>query len=235
MKKIILSILIITALFSTQIASAAFTDVDDSTPYRIAIDWLETNGVVEGYEDGTFKPLQEINRAEFLKMIYTTIGYSESSADVELPFPDVPEDEWYTIFVKEAYKTDVINGYPDGNFRPENPINKVEALKIVMNAFFGVEELYGDGENYEPCHTDLTENIYLDTNEWYWDYVYVADNLCIIPVDMVLGMQVYQFRPDTNLYRGQMAEFIYRAKTVKDWGVDDEYTPYSTQLAPSDL
>lgn len=217
-------------LLFSQVTYAAFSDVTNDTPFNIAIDYLERNKVVEGYQDGTFRPNQEINRVEFLKMIYATIGYNESASElVDLPFPDVADDEWYTIYVQEAYRNYVIDGYPDGTFQPENSINNVEALKIVMNAFFDVDELHADGD-YEPCYDDLTENTNIDEDQWYWKYMSVADSLCIIPEEMADGL-----RPANELQRGQMAEFIYRAKTVQDWAEGSEYTPYSTQLAPSDL
>ena len=70
MKKILLIPAIIIALSAGQAAHAAFPDVSESTDYAGSIEWMNENGVIQGYPDGTFKPDKCVNRAEFLKMMY---------------------------------------------------------------------------------------------------------------------------------------------------------------------
>jgi hypothetical protein len=75
MKKHLIHILIILFLSTSFTTFAVFTDVDENLyPFHISITWLEEQGVVEGYSDGTFRPHNNVNRAEFLKMLYETIG-----------------------------------------------------------------------------------------------------------------------------------------------------------------
>lgn len=200
---------------------ASFPDVSSDHENAEAIAWLKAEGVVQGYTDGSFKPDKLVNRAEFLKMLYETIGME--GHEPVLSFPDVPANEWYTKYVKEAFYTKVAVGYDDGYFRPENNINFVEAVKVVMNGFFDVDDLYGDGDNYAPCDEDLTDYDDIDTSAWYWKYLYVADERCILDFGHS-AIGVWGLDPGMYITRADMAELLYRAhnQQEKDMEGDDE-------------
>lgn len=227
MKKIINLILAAILLGSTPVF-AGFSDVSNykENTFTQFINWLEDQGVVQGYSDGTFRPGNYINRAEFLKMLYGTIGMSDSKA--VLPFPDVPLSEWYTKYIREAYATGVVQGYPDGYFRPENYINFAEALKIVMNGFFDVNGLYGDGVDYDSCGVSLDSYSGVNTSAWYWKYIHVADELCMLKYDLSSNVWEYQggdpvpylvdYNPGAYITRADMAALLFIAKAVKDNG-----------------
>ena len=110
----------------------AFSDVSTSTSYKTAIEALQTKGVIEGYADGTFKPASTINRAEFLKIVLES--QDRTSIDGSNCFPDV-RDEWYAKYVCTAKEEGVIEGYPDGLYKPDQNINFVEATKILSLAY----------------------------------------------------------------------------------------------------
>lgn len=108
-----------------------FSDIAQSHPYHDAISWGKQRKVLQGYADGSFRPDRSVNRAEFLKIIL------EADPNVDLTkaldptgFPDVDETAWYAPYVRYAKKFGIIEGYPDGTFRPEQTINFAEALKI---------------------------------------------------------------------------------------------------------
>ncbi len=127
--KVLSSIAIITIL-SSQTALAAFIDLNQSHTNYDAITYLEENNILNGYPDGTFKPDNSVNRAEFLKIILE--GSSITLDETEnTPFSDVNHSAWYAEYIKKAYKEGWVVGYSDGTFRPEQTINKVEALKIL--------------------------------------------------------------------------------------------------------
>ncbi len=126
---------------SSLTASAGFSDIY-SSPYLFAISEFEQNGIINGYPDGTFRPEANIKRAEFVKILLEATDFDGSvDSNVSLPFSDVDESQWYAPYVKEAYRLGVVNGYPDGTFRPNANINIAEAYKIVMATFFNVESI----------------------------------------------------------------------------------------------
>lgn len=228
MKKFLL-LGLVAALTMSQIAFASFTDVPTSNSYYQSINWLENNGVVEGYSDGTFKPLNNVNRAEFLKMLYETIGMVDRYVD--LNFPDVPANEWYTEYVRQAYASGVVDGYPDGTFKPANAINYVEAIKIVMNGFFDVDKMYEELD-YTPCYADLSS--LASSDDWFVPYVLTAEHYCIIPQGLLTGY--YPFNPAGFVTRGDMADFLYRAKAVMDnFDKINLYPLYSDEIEPADI
>ena len=165
----------------------AFVDVQQHR-YAAAIDYLREKGIVQGYDDGTYKPDNTINRAEFMKIVMGEKYSDELSSDLADCFDDVGKD-WYAAYVCLAKNKGVISGYPDGEFRPAQNISFVEAAKILAN-------VYG---------LDLGE----DGSNWYEKYVEALQENGYIP-DSVNALS----KPIT---RAEMAELIWRIKEqVKD-------------------
>ena len=94
-------------------------------------------GIIEGYPDGTLRPNQPINRAEALKILLLTANADRILADLGSPdlphalFPDVPTNAWFAGYVVKGQALGLIEGYHDGTFRPEQPITRAEAAKII--------------------------------------------------------------------------------------------------------
>lgn len=101
--------------------------------FQEAIEYLYTNDIIEGYPNYTFIPDGDINRAELVKiLVASNFELAEYSAFVgQSCFPDVSADEWYAEYICFAKSRGIIQGYPDGNFMPENNVNLVESLKII--------------------------------------------------------------------------------------------------------
>lgn len=136
MKSIILLIL----FFLLYSQSSAFSDTQDSE-YESSIQSLKSQDIVEGYEDGTYRPDQNINRVEFLKILLES---NNDELDIhnrfiahDLPdyYSDTPFGVWYGIYVVAASELGIVEGYPDGTFRPGNSINYAEASKIIVETF----------------------------------------------------------------------------------------------------
>ncbi len=122
---------LLTSLIPSFTANAAFSDVDDSHPYREAISTLSTLKVINGYEDGTFAPDKDISRAEFTKMIVYMLGLGNLTTPITT-FDDVPQTHWANANIKTAYDLEIINGFDDGSFRPDQPVTYEQALKMVV-------------------------------------------------------------------------------------------------------
>ena len=103
-----------------------------NTPNKDAILTLNKLGILKGYEDGTFKPYKEINRAEALKIILeSTKLIDKKTKDSKIEFTDVNEKDWYYKYVKKAYELEIVKGYEDGTFKPGQTINLAEMSKIL--------------------------------------------------------------------------------------------------------
>ena len=106
-----------------------YTDVARDAWYNNAISTLSNIGIIDGYEDGSFRPNSPITRAEFTKIAVSFFEYAD--IEYEGTFSDVAEGRWYTQFVAAAVEMGLIEGYPDGTFRPDASITRAEACTIV--------------------------------------------------------------------------------------------------------
>src|SRR3989344_1465078 len=114
----------------SQRTGAAFYDTETHL-YKDAIHYVQDQGSVRGYPDGTYRPDQPINRAEFVKIIVESAFPGSIGADC---FPDV-RDQWFAPFVCTAKDKGFVGGYPDGTFKPDRRVNFAEAAKIIVTGF----------------------------------------------------------------------------------------------------
>ncbi len=164
--------------------SKFFSDVPATHPNAEAIAYLKASGIVEGYADGTYGPDATINRAEFIKIFMKSVIVDTGKMCKQIPFSDVSGMEWYGQYIYSARCHGIIDGYPDGTFRPASNINFVEAAKILVRVFIGDTEA-------DPV--------------WYKPYVEKLSSLNAIPRHIMTFAQ--------PITRGDMAEMIYRLKT----------------------
>lgn len=179
--------------------AAWYSDVEARDTYHEAIYYMSQKGYVEGYEDGTFLPFQEVNRAEALKIILSvSLAENDPNSTGAMNFPDVETDDWFFDYVEEGFEKNLISGHDDGYFRPEDPINRAEAMKMLSKS------------QAVMFTAELSDN-------WYDNYMgYGAENALIIPVEGEDG--AWDYLPGENLTRGELCEIIYRLMKDKYTG-----------------
>lgn len=147
--------------------AAEFSDIDDSD-YKESIEFLQESGVIEGYDDGTFRPTTSINRAELLKIVFAALDLEESAEGLGC-FPDV-QGEWFAPYVCKAKELGVVKGYPDDLFHPEQEVNMVETFKIVVEAFGFPHDAVEEGEEWYEPYTN-----FVHANTIFSKYAYFPD------------------------------------------------------------
>ena len=130
-------------------SSLEFTDVPALHPYLPAIRWGKASGVLSGYPDGTFQPEATVNRAEILKIVLAAKGIDATSGETTATFSDVEPGAWYAPYVRYAKDSGIIQGYPDGTFKPGQPVNFAEALKMAYVALGFDGDANAGGEWYQ--------------------------------------------------------------------------------------
>ena len=111
-----------------------FPDVLKSAKYATAVEVLNKLSIINGYEDGTFKPENNVSRAEFAALLLRMLGLDQNLAPMEAPFPDVPIDFWAAGTIDSAKRLGIITGYEDGTFGPGNNVAYEEALTMIIRA-----------------------------------------------------------------------------------------------------
>lgn len=172
-----------------------FSDIK-SPLLREAVDYLSQRGIIAGYPDGTFQPDRVINRAEALKIIFAAQGITADRPAITPPFPDVSTTEWFAVYVEEAKTRNLIKGYADGKYRPNQEVNKAEFIKIAMLA----QSFYEATTDYSPALNQFSD---LDDNEWYMPYVSFAVAKSFLDNTQKLS-------PTKGMTRGEAAMMIYR-------------------------
>ena len=124
-----------------------FSDLrPDHWCYNKIIDFKE-RGYVTGYDDGEFKPDRTITRAEYVTIVNNFFGY-EANTENTAKFSDVSDEDWFEPYVSEAVKRGYISGYPDGTFKPYDPIRRQEAT-VILSKILNIAD-----EEYEEDHED---------------------------------------------------------------------------------
>lgn len=119
-------------------SSVQFSDVTAQAWYYNAVAELTKNGVIRGYEDGTFRPDQAITRAEFTAI---AARFAKISTDRTVDFYDGPADVWYYDAVRTAVSYGWVTGYEDGTFRPDQSIARGETATIVNRMLARIPDL----------------------------------------------------------------------------------------------
>lgn len=138
LKKLISTVaaLAITATSAFSAFAANFSDVADTADYKTAVDNLVALGIVNGYEDGTFKPENLITRAESSKMIVGTMGPAMMDAAEaskgSTNFTDVAADHWATGYIAQGVGKGYIKGMGDGTFAPESNVTYAQMVKMLV-------------------------------------------------------------------------------------------------------
>lgn len=159
-----------------------YSDVNSRSNAAVSISLLTEEGIVQGNPDGTFRPQNTLNRAEFMEIVM-------NAQDDDLPavtrdcFPDVASTVWYAEPVCHAktlgyVRGNVVAGVPASmwKFEPNRPVQYAEAVKVLV-------KLFGLSAN---------EN----ANIWYEPFIARAETE---------GLDIPGLRPGDRITRGEMA------------------------------
>ncbi|OZB91188.1 X2-like carbohydrate binding domain-containing protein [Paenibacillus sp. XY044] len=117
---------------------AAFRDVKDGFWAGQAIAAVTAAGLMKGYEDGTFKPEQAITRAEMATLVSRLKSDASAAGS---GFRDTA-GHWAESAIAKTQGAGILNGYPDGTFRPSKALTRAEAV-TALNRALGRGPLYG--------------------------------------------------------------------------------------------
>lgn len=196
------------------IETAIFTDVDLGHDEYVALKYLKEKGIINGYSDGSFKPENLIARVEALKIILESnkliddayiennkLGGIDYKNNLELAeFTDIFKSQWYFPYLKKAVELDIVNGYPDGTFKPTDVINRAESFKMVM-------------ESDELEFAEVLESPFADVSisDWFAKYFDEAKKRSIVYFTMNNTVN-----PGHELTRSRFAELVYRYLRSKE-------------------
>ena len=182
------------------IQAKAFSDVPNGFWAKKEIVALSNRGVITGFSDGTFKPDQAINRAEFAGIIQK--AFNQLKSKPVMKFTDIKDNFWATSAIDEATQTGFMTGYPGGAFKPEQAIPRLEMLSAIATGL----QLAPKGD---PIQTLSRYSDAKDLPKWAVSKVSSAiESGITIPNTTTL-------EPTKTATRADAAMFVYQA-LVKD-------------------
>lgn len=167
-----------------------FSDIDNHWG-KTYIETLLNNGIINGFEDKTFKPDALISRAELVKMIVKAFGLNTTSENTH--FGDVSQNAWYAEYVAAAYANNVITGDENGNFRPEDAVTRQDAAVMI----------------YRMTKYEDVQNANFHDFDEVSDYAKTASaTLCANGI--ITGNPDGVFLPLASITRAEVAAVLYR-------------------------
>lgn len=178
-----------------------FIDVSESHWAYEYIKALKDDGLVSGFEDGSFAPEKELTRAEFLKMVIDSMGFE--SDEKEIAFNDVCPEDWYYKHIKIGVSLGIINGMGEGSFAPNLPINRQDMAVIAAKAL----EIAGLLPEFETVST-FTDNAEISG--------YAVEAVGRMKKSGIInGDTSGTFRPKSGAVRAEAAKIVYHLHKLK--------------------
>ncbi|MCC5607211.1 DUF1565 domain-containing protein [Nostoc sp. CHAB 5834] len=174
----------------------AFKDVPANYWAKTYIEALASQNIIAGFPDGTFKPNDPVTRAQFATIV--TKALTPPTKRAAIKFKDVASNFWANAAIQSAYQSEFVSGYPDGTFKPQQQIPRVQALVALANGL----GLTASNQNVLSFYTDAAQ----------------IPNYAIAPVAAATARQlvinyptVKQLNPNREATRAEVAAFVYQA------------------------
>ena len=184
-------------------AASRFTDLVGhwAAPF---VEALAEKGIVKGFIDGAFKPDDWVTRAQFASLIMASFPNSASPPSAATP-PQPFKDEipnWAKKAIEQAVSRGFLRGFPNGTFRPERKLTRIEAIVALTN-----------GLGFSGGNTDVL-GIYRDRAqipEYAMDALAAATQQSLV----VNHPQPLWLRPREDITRAEAVALVYQGLTAQ--------------------
>ena len=177
------------------ITPSRFTDVKSGDQFYTEISWLAQRRITTGYPDGTYRPLESVERGAMAAFFYRMAGSPQFTAPSTPSFSDVPTTHPFYKEIEWMKARGITTGWSDGTFRPNAPVNR-----DAMAAFF---YRYAGSPHVDLPTTSPFKDVPADS-QFYREITWLAST------GISTGWPDGTYRPVTPIARDAMAAFIYR-------------------------
>ena len=174
----------------------AFKDVPAGYWAKGYIEALASGNIIAGFPDGTFKPNEPVTRAQFATIVNKAL--SPASKRPGIDFKDLKNNFWAYAAIQSAYQGQYVSGYPDGTFKPQQQIPRVQVLVSLANGL----GLNADTQNALGFYTDAAQIPKYATGS-----VAAATSRQLV----INYPTVKQLNPNRESTRAEVAAFVYQA------------------------
>lgn len=189
--------------YRIMVYSKIFEDINDLySEAKYAIEVLTAQHILNGTSETTFSPYSQVTRAEFTSMIVRALGMDRlgSGSNTTAAFPDVASDAWYYDNIEILSQHNIINGFSDGTFRPNDAVTREQMVVIALNAL--------NKSNLTLTENGASDGKFADDESisvWAQDAINKARES-----GLVSGTGQNLFFPKESLNRADAAVFIWK-------------------------
>lgn len=188
--------------YSVIYSQKTFADVNTHWA-KDAVNDMGSRLVINGSGDGTFEPDRDITRAEFAAIVVKGLGLMRPGTGKDI-FRDVTKNDWYFDAVSIAYEYDIIGGYGNGTFGPEDKITREQAMTMTARAM----KLTGLKADFKANEVEKLLEGFKDVGNSA-DYVRESVASCI-KTGIITGREGNMVAPESNITRAEVAVIIKR-------------------------
>jgi len=192
-----------------RVVAASFSDIAGHWAESFIQD-IAGRGIVSGKAEGVFAPNDSVTRAELTKMAVKAFGIEVPASVDANPFEDVNMDTWYAPYVAAAKEVGIVTG-SGGNFNPNVPVTRAEALKILISAA-GFENVDGNFDTNYISKEGWTYVGFKDVpmDAWYGKFVAYARDFAVVS-----GYGDGLFHPGNSMTRAEVAKVLLKVLQLK--------------------
>lgn len=182
-----------------------FADVFPGQWFMDAIDQLAYEGMMKGLGNNEFGPDEAITRAQLVELLYRYDGEPGQPARTNA-FTDVADEDWYALSVEWAYANGIVDGYPEGDFRPDNNISRQEMAKIIEGFLAYRENGLAEAEDQSERFADGSA-----VAGWAKESVNA-----VVAAGLMNGDEKGQLRPEGTATRAEFATVLLRVRDLEE-------------------
>lgn len=145
---------------SPVVGYTSFKDIDDDKWYASSIGYIENTGLINGYEDGTFRPDKSITRAEFASIVSKYLKLQGTSGAAH--FSDVKPTHWAKESIDLVSANGIMQGRQNNTFAPDDKISRQEVAAAMNKALRRVPN--------DDFVKKYSHNPFSDVKESTWSY-----------------------------------------------------------------
>ncbi|WJY26692.1 S-layer homology domain-containing protein [Sporosarcina trichiuri] len=175
--------------------AAGFPDVPKTNRFHDEINFLVGKNIISGYTTGKFQPKKDVTRGEAAIMVGRMLDLNGTKRATK--FKDVGKNYGASGYIASAADRKIINGYPDGTFRPNEKISRGDMAMILERSFGIMAGSYGrfsDVGHHMNASTAIFE---------------------MAGAHIVTGYPDGTFRPTANVTREQFSAFLARGLSTE--------------------
>jgi len=166
--------------------------------------------LLQGTKADAFEPERPVNRAEFAAMLVRGLGLLETVGKNEALWPDVSPTSWYAHATAAAAEHRLIEGYPDGTFRPDGEVTRQEAAVMLERAMRSLLQLRNEANGERnKLGEDTAASKYFGDAEEIAEFAREAVAL-LAAAGWLQGDESNRFNPAAALSRAEAATLLKR-------------------------